>query len=68
MFFRFVEINLGKNYRRNGEALGRGLTPVVPLHQRKAGGLTHIDLMVIISWAHVRWGFKESPTRQRGGR
>jgi hypothetical protein len=36
----------------------------VHLHQRR-GGLTYIDLEMVISWAHARQDSKESPTRQR---
>lgn len=42
--------------------------PVLPLHQRKAGGLTHTDFVMVMSRTHVRWGFEVGPTRQRGGR
>ena len=39
----------------------------MPLHQRRAGVLTHTDLVMVMSWPHVRWGFEEGPTRQRRG-
>jgi hypothetical protein len=30
----------------------------VPLHQRRAGELTHTDLVMVMSWTHVRWGLR----------
>ena len=37
---------------------------VVLFPQRRAEGLTHTDLVMVMSWAHVRWGFEEGPARQ----
>lgn len=37
---------------------------MVPLHQSREGVLTHIDLAMVMSWAHVRWDFEEGHTRQ----
>jgi hypothetical protein len=39
----------------------------VPLDQRRAGELTHTDLVMVMVMlqAHIKWDFEEGPTRQR---
>ena len=39
----------------------------MPLFQKRAGGLTHTDLVMVMLQTHVRWDFEEAPIRQRSG-